>query len=171
MRTRNKVFIGSGIAVLLMLLAGYGWVSAYGPWCDFGGRFPARFHERGMDSGFRHKEISEFILWRMDKKARELNLTEAQKAKYEVLKNNITAHLSEGFGERQAFKARVQTELNKETPDLSGLIQSVKLRINEFSGVLDKNLDLLADFYDSLDSVQKQKINREIKERMAYHHS
>lgn len=171
MKTRNKVLIGSGIVLLLMLLAGYGLVSAYGPWCSFGGRFPARFHDRGMDSGFRHKEISEFILWRMDKKVQELNLTEAQEAKYEVFKDNIASHLLEGFGGRQAFKAQVQAELNKETPDLSGLIQSVKLRISEFSGVLEKNLDLLADFYDSLDSVQKQKINLEIKERMAYHHS
>jgi len=171
MRTRNKVFIGSGIAVLLMLLAGYGWVSAYGPWCDFGGRFPGRFHERAMDWGPRHKDVSEFILWRMDKKARELNLTEAQEAKYEALKDTIVSHLLEGFEERRAFKAQVQAELSRENPDLSGLIQSVKLRINEFSGVLDKNLDLLADFYDSLDTVQKQKINREIKERMAYHHS
>jgi len=171
MRTRNKVFIGSGSALLLMLLAGYGWVSAYGPWCDFGGRFPGRFHNRAMDWGPRHKDVSEFILWRMDKKARELNLTEAQEAKYEALKDTIVSHLSEGFEERRAFKAQVQAELSRENPDLSGLIQSVKLRINEFSGVLDKNLDLLADFYDSLDTVQKEKINREIKERMAYHHS
>jgi hypothetical protein len=171
MKTRNKIFIGSGIVLSLMLLAGYGVVSAYGPWCDFGGRFPGRFHNRAMDWGPRQKDVSEFILWRMDKKAQELNLTEAQKAKYEVLKDTIVSHLSEGFEERRAFKAQVQAELTKENPDLSGVIQALKLRISEFSSVLDKNLDLLADFCDSLDTFQKQKINREIKERMAYHHS
>lgn len=34
MKTKNKVFIGSGMIFLLMLLAGIGLVSAYGPWGD-----------------------------------------------------------------------------------------------------------------------------------------
>ena len=31
MKTRNKVFVGSGIILMLLLLAGFGLVSAYGP--------------------------------------------------------------------------------------------------------------------------------------------
>lgn len=171
MRTRNKVFIGSGIMLLLMLLAGHALVSAYGPWCDVGKRFPARFHERGIHPGFRHQELSEFMLWKLDRFARELHLTEAQNAKYEVLKNSIASHLSDGFREHLGFRAQVQAELNEETPDMSGLIKAMKQRIRELYGVLDKNLDLIADFYASLDSVQKGKVNREIKERIAHHHS
>jgi hypothetical protein len=171
MKTRSKVFIGSGIVLFLMLLAGYGLVSAYRPWSDFCGEFPGRFHGRGMHSGLRQQEISEFILWRMDQKAQELNLTKTQKAKYEALKTNIKSQMSGGFGGRQQLKQQIQTELNRENPDLKGLTETLKLRINGFSSGLNKNLDLIADFYDSLDAAQKQKINQEIRERMASRHS
>jgi hypothetical protein len=34
---------------------------------------------------------------------------------------------------------------------------------------MNTNLDLLVDFYDSLDSSQKRQINDEIRERMKFH--
>ena len=48
MKTRNKVFIGSGIILLLLLFAGFGLVSAYGPWSDSCRGFNPRFHDRGF---------------------------------------------------------------------------------------------------------------------------
>ena len=171
MKTKNKVFIGSGIFLLLLLIVGYGLVSGYGPWGEGCGGFPSRFQDKGFHSGGHHKEMAEFILWRMDKLAQGLNLTEIQKAKYEGLKNNLKSHLSTGFGGRQQLKAQFLTELNKENPDMQGVVKSVKTKINDHSGFLTKNLDLLADFYDSLDNAQKRSVNQEIRERMAYHHS
>jgi len=100
-----------------------------------------------------------------------LNLTEVQKAKYDQLKNNLKSHLSTGFGERQQIKAQFLTELNKENPDMQEVVKSLKTKINDHSAFLNKNLDLLADFYDSLDNAQKRIVNQEIKEKMAYHHS
>jgi hypothetical protein len=171
MKTKNKVFIGSGIFLLLVLIVGYGLVSGYGPWGEGCGGFPPGFPGRGFHSAGHHKEMSEFILWRMEKLAQGLNLTEVQKAKYEELKNNLKSHLSSGFGERQRIKAQFMTELNKENPDMQGVVKSVKTKINDHSGFLTKNLDLLANFYDSLDNAQKRSVNQEIRERMAYHHS
>ena len=168
MRTRNKVFIGSGIFLLLTLIVGYGLVAG-SPWGD--GKFGPRFPGRGFHSGFHQKEISEFILWRMDKLAGKLNLTEAQKTKYEELKKNISSRLSTGFEERQQLRARFLEEMNKENPEVQGLVESLKTRINDFSGFLSKNLDLLADFYESLNVDQKRVLNTEIRERMAQHHS
>ncbi len=170
MRTRNKVFIGSGIFLFVTLIVGYGLVVG-SPWGDPGGTFPSRFPGRGFHSASHQKDVAEFILWRMDKLARTLNLNESQKTKYEELKNNISSRMSTGFEERQQLRARFLEEMNKENPDVQGLVESVKTRINDFSGFLSKNLDQLADFYDSLDGDQKRLINAEIRERMAQHHS
>jgi hypothetical protein len=106
----------------------------------------------------------------MDKTAQKLNLTGEQKTKYEGLKSNITSRMSSGFEERRQLRARFHEEMTKENPDVQGLVESVKTRINEFSGFLSKNLDLLADFYDSLNVDQKRLLNTEIRERMAAHH-
>jgi hypothetical protein len=169
MRTRNKVFIGSGIFLLFTLIVGYSLVIG-SPWGDPGGKFGPPFAGQGFHSGFHQKEIAEFILWRMDKMAQKLNLTAEQKTKYEGLKSNITSRMSSGFEERRKMKARFLEEMNKENPDVQGLVESVKTRINDFSGFLSKNLDLIADFYDSLNVDQKRMLNTEIRERMAVHH-
>jgi hypothetical protein len=170
MKNRNKVFIGSGIFLLMTLIVGYGLVAG-SPWGDPGGKWGPRFPGRGFQGPFHQKEVAEFILWRMDKTAQTLNLNLAQKVKYEALKNNIASRLSTGFKERQQLRARFLEEMNKENPNVQDLAESVKTRINDFSVFLSKNLDLLADFYESLDSGQKRLLNTEIRERMAQHQS
>jgi hypothetical protein len=170
MRTRNKVFIGSGIILLLTLIVGFGLVAG-SSWGNPGGGGAFPFPGRAFHSAGHHKDIAEFIFWRMDKLAKALNLNAAQQSKFDGLKNNISSHFSKGFEERQQFRARLLEELNKESPDVQGLAETVKSRISDHSGFFTKNLDLLVEFYESLDSGQKQVLNSEIRERMARHHS
>jgi len=154
--------------LLFTLIVGYGLVVG-SPWGDQGMKFGPPFAGRGFHSGFHQKEVAEFIFWRMDKTAQKLSLTAEQKVKYEELKNNLSSRMAAGFEERRQLRARFQEEMNKENPDVQGLVESVKTRINDFSGFLSKNLDLIADFYDSLNVDQKRLINTEIRERMAAH--
>jgi hypothetical protein len=171
MKTRNKIFIGSGVIFLIMLIAGYSFVSAHGPWCDSGRGFHPRSHCKRVHSGFQSKEMADFMLWRMDKKAEELNLTDTQRVKYEALKSNLKTHLSEGISEHQRFIEQFHTEMVKEDPNVPFLIESIKAKINKISGFMNNNLDLLIEFYETLDDTQKHMIIDEIKERMEYHHS
>lgn len=169
MKTRNKVLIGSGIGLLLLLLTGIGLVSAYGPWGDSCRGFGPRFHDRGFFPGGHSKDRADFILWRMDKKAKELNLTAAQKAKYEVLKGNIKTHFSEHQQDHQKMKDQFRTEMGKDDPNMKDLAGSLKTKVKEMSGFVNKNLDLLVDFYESLDNNQKRLIHDEIREKMKIH--
>lgn len=166
MKTRNKVFVGSGIILLLLFFAGFGLVSAYGPLGDSCRDPNSRFHGRGFFPGGHGKDMADFILWRMDKKAKELNLTSVQKEKYEVIKENLKTHFTEGLSDRQRLKEQFQKEMSKEAPNVKILTESIKIKIKERSGFVNKNLDLLVDFYDSLDNNQKRLINDEIRERM-----
>jgi hypothetical protein len=169
MKTRNKVFVGSGIILLLLLFAGFGLVSAYGPWGDSCRGTNSRFHGRGFFPGGHGQDRTDFILWRMDKKAKELNLTSVQKEKYEAIKANLKTHFAEGLSDRQRMKEQFQKEMSKEDPNVKMLTESMKTKIEEMSGFVNKNLDLLVDFYESLDSNQKRLINDEIRERMNVH--
>ncbi len=117
------------------------------------------------------KDMADFILWRMDKKAKELKLTASQKAKYEAVRENLKIHFTEFQTEHQKMKDQFHQEINKENPDVKMLIESAKTKLNELSGFMNKNLDLLLDFYASLDNHQKAMINNEIRERMKYHRS
>jgi len=171
MKTRNKVFIGIGILFLVLVFTGYGLVSAYGPWLGFCQGFHPRMQARGFHSKAFHQDMAEFILWKMDKKAKELNLTTSQRAKYEAIKGNLKGHFLEFHNEHQKMKDQFHQEMNKENPDIKMLLESAKAKVNELSSFMNKNLDLFLDFYSSLDNRQKAMISDEIKERMKYHQS
>jgi hypothetical protein len=171
MKTRNKAMIGGGIISSILLMAGLGFSLSSGPWSDSCEGFHPRFQDRGFFSGSHPKDKAKFILWRMDKKAKELNLTPEQQAKYDVIKGNVKSHFSEDLTDRQQLKNQFQQEMSKEDPDVKNLVEGMKTKIKVMSGFVEKNLDLLVDFYDSLDRNQKHLINDEIRERMKVHHS
>ena len=135
------------------------------------GLFTPGFTSRGFHSGAHHQDMADFILWKMDKKAKELKLTATQKAKYEAIRENFKGHFTEFHSEHQKLKDQFHKEISKENPDIKLLIESTKIKLNEVSGFMNKNLDLLLDFYASLDSRQKEMINDEIRERMKYRRS
>jgi len=162
MKTRNKVFIGSGVVVLILLLTGFGLVTACGPWGDSG---------RGFHSGFQGKDMSEFVLWRLEKKVAGLDLSDDQNEKYEVIKAKIKTRLSEGMDERKRMMEEFHAEMDKGTPDIAGLAESVKKKIKDVSGFLEENLDLFVEFYNSLDEGQKQQVIDSIRDGMDHHRS
>jgi hypothetical protein len=56
--------------------------------------------------------------------------------------------------------------MNKENPDVRVLSESLKTRMERFSGFMEGNLDLFVEFYDILDQDQKEKIRTTVRERM-----
>ena len=56
--------------------------------------------------------------------------------------------------------------MNKEDPDVKALSESVKKRIERFSGFMEGNLDLFVEFYETLDQEQKEKIMVTIRKKM-----
>ncbi len=157
MGKRKKVFIVGSIVLLIVLLMGFELVAARGPCKGFHG---------GFHPGFHHKDLSEVILWRMDKAVEGLNLSEPQKGKYEEMKGKLEARFKELREERKRWREELQTAMKKEDPDVKVLSESVKKRIERFSGFMERNLDLFVEFYDTLDQEQKDKIMAAIRKKM-----
>ncbi len=157
MKTRKRYFVVGGIVLVVMLLAGFGFVAACGPCRAFEGDFQPRLHQ---------KHFLDFALWRLDKGVEELNLSETQKERYGELKEEIKTGLKERMDERNRWREELQTELSKENPDVRALSESVKHRIELFSGFMEENLDLFAEFYQTLDQQQKQKVLAMVREKM-----
>jgi Spy/CpxP family protein refolding chaperone len=153
MGKRKKYFIVGSIVLLVVLFTGVGLVAARGP-C------------RGFHPGFHHKNVSEFILWRLDKGIEGLNLSEAQKGKYEEMKGKLETRFKEHRDDRKRWMEELQTAMKKEDPDVKALSESVKKRIERFSGFMEGNLDLFVEFYETLDQEQKEKIMATIRKKM-----
>jgi Spy/CpxP family protein refolding chaperone len=157
MGKRKKYFIVGSIVLLIVLFTGVGLVAARGP---------CRGFHRGFHPGFHHKDFSEFILWRLDKGVEGLNLSEAQKGKYEEMKGKLEGRFKEHRSDRKRWMEELQTAMKKEDPDVKALSESVKKRIESFSGFMEGNLDLFVEFYETLDQEQKEKIMATIRKKM-----
>ena len=162
MKTSKKTYIIGGSVLLILLFTGFGLVAALEPW---GGFHPGR----GFHHGFDHKDIAEFLLWRMDKRMKALNLSEEQQEKYNQIRSNIEKHLTEGIEDRKTMMDTFHTEMSKENPDMSLLAGMVKTKIDEVSKFLEENLDQFVGFYESLNDAQKNEILNGIRERMEDH--
>lgn len=162
MKTKKRYYIIGGSVLLIMLFTGFGLVAALEPWRGFP---PGK----GFHHGFDRKDIAEFLMWRMDKKMKDLNLSEGQKEKYNQIRSNIEKHLTEGMDDRKMMMDTFHREMDKENPDVRLLAKMVKTKISEVSDLMRENLDLLVGFYESLNDNQKNKVLNAIRERMEAH--
>jgi Spy/CpxP family protein refolding chaperone len=137
-----------------MVLAGCG--PHFGP---FGGTF----HRHGPFGG----DMPGLALKRLDNKIKELNLTPAQKAKYDELRAHLKEQLLAAKEDRKKFRETVRTELANESPDVAALNAMMKTKIEGVSGSLQSDLDLFASFYSTLDEGQKRKVMAGLRKRMA----
>jgi len=56
--------------------------------------------------------------------------------------------------------------MKKEDPDVKALSESIKKRIERFSGFMEGNLDLFVEFYENLDKEQKNRIMATVRKKM-----
>ena len=101
---------------------------------------------------------------------KELNLTGGQQDKYNQIRSNIEKHLIEGMDDRKVMMDTFHGEMSKDDPEVRLLVDMMKKKIDEVSGIMGTNLDLVVGFYESLNVDQKNKILNEIRDRMDAHH-
>ena len=80
MSRRKKIIMGA-LILSLMVLVGIGTTMTYGPRGSWAKGFPPGFHGMGCHPGphGHGEDIADFILWKMDRHVKELNLNDAQK--------------------------------------------------------------------------------------------
>lgn len=122
------------------------------------------FHKRGMPH-FMKKEISEFVLWKMDKNTKELGLDNIQQKNYTAFREKLEETINTGLETKLNFKQQAMTEFEKETPDLSAVTTDLQTHIQQLSTQVSENLALFNTFYNSLDASQKKQISDHIKEK------
>jgi Spy/CpxP family protein refolding chaperone len=157
MKDRKRLMIIGGVIFSLAVVLGIGITSAFGPKNGWGG-FHRGFHGIGFHHGPPIEEITEFIMWKMDRRARELNLTEPQRREFERIKDEVRSTIAEAIERRREFHRRVMEELDRETPDIVGLADTIKGRVNSIPQMVSTKIDLLVNFYDMLDNEQKARL-------------
>ncbi|MCP3901882.1 MAG: hypothetical protein GY707_19410 [Desulfobacteraceae bacterium] len=165
--TKKKIVVIVSVSFFIIVASGLGFAmitGACGPGSDFG----HRFHKRGMPP-FMHKEISSFMLWRLDNGVEKLDLSKNQQKEYDTFRSKLQGTMESGIDKKLNFKQHAMQEFKKDAPDLSIIAEQAQSDLQHMSALLSENLGLFTNFYNSLDDKQKSTITKRIKERMENH--
>jgi Spy/CpxP family protein refolding chaperone len=165
MSKRKKIIIGALILTLAVVI-GIGATTACGPKGSWARGFPPGFHGMGCHSGPHGEDIADFILWKMDRHVKELNLSDDQKKAYEKSKEEIRAGIAEAIERKKDFHRIVHEEMDKENPDINALAGLMKERAQNIPDMISKPIDLFVNFYNLLDESQKAKLIEMFRARM-----
>jgi len=157
MKNRKKYIIIGAVILFIGILAGLGVTVACGP----NGNWHKGFHSR-----FHCGDVTDFVLWKMDKHVKDLNLNEEQKQEYDRVRGQIKTSITEAMEKRKEFHGIVEAELSKENPDLKSLADLIKKRLVKMPGLIGEPLDLFVEFYNILDENQKAKVIERLRWRM-----
>ncbi len=166
MKQKKVIWITAG---LLTIIAAAGLAMALASdgsrACPFSGH---GFHKRGLPPAIQ-QDIMDFVLWRMDRGAKELDLSQDQQQQYDRLRSGLKTSVEKGIKARISARDQMAAILEQDSPDLSKAAMEIKDHVDVLSSAVSENLTLFADFFQSLDSDQKQKVAVIFKERMNAH--
>jgi len=165
MSKRKKIIIGALILTLAVVI-GIGATTACGPKGSWARGVPPGFHGMGCHSGPHGEDIADFILWKMDRHVKELNLNDVQKKEYERSKEEIRAGIAEAIERKKGFHRIVHEEMDKENPDINALAGLMKERAQNIPDMVSKPIDLFVNFYNLLDESQKARVIAMFRARM-----
>jgi hypothetical protein len=124
----------------------------------------------GCHPGPHGEDVADFIMWKMDRHVKNLNLNEAQKKEYERIKEETRAGIAGAIEKRKEFHGIVQAEMNKENPDINALAGLMKERAQHIPDMVSKPIDRFVDFYNLLDKDQQARVIEMFRLRMGSAH-
>jgi len=157
MKKRKKYLIVGTVILSLMVLTGLGFTAAYGPQGCW---------RKGYHHGFHSDDMADFILWKMYRHVKELNLDEAQMQQYAEIKEQVKTTITAAMERRRQFHDLVHNEVSKENPDLNALAVDVKNRLETLPEVIGENIDLFLELYNILNPEQKAQLIEMFRSRM-----
>ena len=165
MSTRKKSVIGA-LILSLAVVVGIGATMAYGPKGSWASGFHPGFHGMGCHTGPHGQDVADFIIWKMDRHVKELNLNGTQIQEYEKTKEKIKASIADAMKGRRDFHEIVREEMDKENPDMNALASLIKERSQHLPDMVSKHIDLFLSFYNMLDDAQRAKVIELFRWRM-----
>lgn len=158
MKKRKKYIIIGAVILFLGIIASFGFTSACGPHGPWSKGFHSRFHSQ---------DVADFILWKMDRHVKDLNLDDSQTQEYEKIKDQVKVNITEALERRKEFHRIMHEEINKESPDLNVVANLARERLQKMPDIVGKNLDLFMDFYNRvLTDEQRAKVIETIRDRI-----
>ena len=102
----------------------------------------------------------------MDREVKKFDLSEAQYAQYEDIRQRVAADLAEGEKKGRQLVIELQSELNKENPNVGLITSLLKDQLRGMPDIVEKYLYYFEEFYNILDEDQKVELIQKFRKKM-----
>ena len=111
-----------------------------------------------------HGMMKDFMLYRIDKLADDLDLNAAQQAKWDVFKKDLENSIDQRKSKRQEIHEVVKQELEKSNPDFTKITPMVHGQIDSTAQFAHDLLNRVNELLVDLSPEQKRKLSEQIME-------
>ena len=111
-----------------------------------------------------HGMMKDFMLYRIDKLADDLDLNAAQQAKWDVFKKDLENSIDQRKSKRQEIHEVVKQELEKSNPDFTKMAPLVHGQIDSTAQFAHDLLNRINELLVDLSPEQKRKLSEQIME-------
>jgi Spy/CpxP family protein refolding chaperone len=119
----------------------------------------------GFGRGHRHHGMmKEFIMYKIDKLAGDLNLSSAQQARWDTFKKDLESSIEQRKGKREEIHNIVKQELAKANPDFTKVTPLVHGQIDSTAQFAHDMVNRVNELFSDLSPEQKKKLSDKIME-------
>ena len=109
----------------------------------------------------------DFVMWKMDRIIKELNLNPSQQAKWDAFRKDVESRIDSRAGKRSEIHEAVRAELSRQNPDLSKVTPLIHSQIDDMSQFGHDLVNRIGELYQDLTPEQKGLVAKKLEE----HHS
>lgn len=119
----------------------------------------------GFGRGHRHHGMmKEFIMYKIDKIAEDLNLNSAQQARWDAFKKDLETSIQTRKGKREEIHEMVKKELAKDNPDFTKVTPLVHGQIDSTAQFAHDLVNRVNELFSDLSPEQKKILSDKIME-------
>jgi Spy/CpxP family protein refolding chaperone len=123
--------------------------------------------------GSRHRSpgvAKDFMMYRLDKLSKELNLTPDQQAKMDSFKQDLGNTIDQKFEKRKEVRDAIRAELSKPNPDITKIQPLIDQQIDDMAQSAHQMVGRMSEFYGQLTPDQQKILTQHFLDRMDDHH-
>jgi Spy/CpxP family protein refolding chaperone len=119
----------------------------------------------GFGRGHRHHGMmKEFIMYKIDKLAEDLNLNSTQQARWDTFKKDLESSIEQRKGKREEIHNIVNQELAKDNPDFTKVTPLVHGQIDSTAQFAHDLVNRVNELFSDLSPEQKKILSERIME-------
>jgi len=119
----------------------------------------------GFGRGHRqHGMMKDFIMYKIDRLAGDLDLNSAQQARWDTFKKDLETTIEQRKGKREEIHNTVKKELAKDNPDFTKVTPLVHGQIDSTAQFAHDMVNRVNELFSDLSPEQKRKLSERIME-------